>query len=217
VSGPSLAVLAMVAALAVADWVAVATSASGLERIAKPAVVVGLLVTLIIAGVDGTPARWLLLMALGASLAGDWFLLPPERFRAGLAAFLCAHLAYLALFLAGPLQPDRAAAAVVAAVVLGATAGRPILRGASRSGLRGPVAAYLGVILLMAVAATGSGSIAATFGAWLFIGSDTTLGWDRFVAAPPASPRDATTRRLAVIVPYHAAQLLLTAAVLAGA
>jgi uncharacterized membrane protein YhhN len=216
VSSLAAAALWVAVALAFVDWLAVARGASGLERIAKPAVMLGLLATVVIAGVDGRPVRWLLLAALGASLAGDWLLLPPERLTAGLAAFLCAHLAYLVLFLLGPLGADRAVVAAAAAIVLAATAGRHILRGARGEGLGGPVAAYLGVILTMASAATASGSIAATFGAWLFVGSDTALGWDRFVASPPPSPSAATLRRLAVIVPYHCAQLLLAAAVLAG-
>jgi uncharacterized membrane protein YhhN len=66
----------------------------------------------------------------------------------------------------------------------------------------------------MAIAATASGNLVAAAGAWLFVASDTLLGWDRFAAAPTSSSRDAAIRRLAVIVPYHAAQLLLAVAVL---
>ena len=78
----------------------------------------------------------------------------------------------------------------------------------------GPVVAYFGAICLMAIAATASGSSLAAAGAWLFVASDTVLGWDRFAAPPAASRAAAARRRVAVIVTYHAAQVLLTVAVL---
>ena len=69
----------------------------------------------------------------------------------------------------------------------------------------------------MATAATASGLILAALGAWFFVVSDAVLGWDRFAAPPPASPRAGRARRLAIIVFYHVAQLLLVAAVLSVA
>ena len=66
----------------------------------------------------------------------------------------------------------------------------------------------------MAIAATASGSVIAAAGAWLFVASDTLLGWDRFAAAPAASSGTEARRRIAVIVPYHAAQVVLTVAIL---
>lgn len=213
-STPVAAVILLAALTAAVDWVAVARSATRLERVAKPAMMIVLLTAVPLAGLAPWPARPLLLAALTASLAGDWFLLPPARFTAGLAAFLAAHLAYLAIFLLGDLQAGPALAGIAATAALLATGGRSIVAGARRVGLGTPVAAYMGAICLMAIAATSSGSALATGGAWLFVASDTILGWDRFAAAPATSAAAAAARRLAVIVTYHAAQVLLTVAVL---
>jgi uncharacterized membrane protein YhhN len=214
VSGPVLAALAVAVLVALFDWIAVARDDGQTERVAKPAVMAVLIAAVLVAGPGSSPVRWLLVTALAASLAGDWLLLPPVRFTAGLVAFLTAHLAYLAIFLYGDLQAGPAVLAVAAAGALLATAGRAILAGARRAGMGGPVIAYFGVICLMAIAATASGSPLAAAGAWLFVLSDTVLGWDRFAAPPPVTRDAATRRRLVVIVAYHAAQVLLTLAVL---
>lgn len=211
---PVAGTLIAAALVAAADWIAVARDDRPFERIAKPAVIVCLFLAVVLAGPGTSAVRWLLIAALGASLAGDWLLLPPGQFVAGLAAFLVAHLAYLAAFLLGDLRPEPATVAVVAVIVLLVAVGRHILDGARRAGLGGPVLAYFGVICLMAIAATASGSLLAAAGAWLFMASDTVLGWDRFAASPAGSPEAAARRRLAVIAPYHAAQVLLAIAIL---
>lgn len=209
-----LAAIAAAACFAAADWAAVARADQLFERIAKPAVIVALFAAVILAGPGISPVRWLLVVALAASLAGDWLLLPPGQFVGGLAAFLVAHLAYLGLFLlAGP-RPEPATAGALAMAVVFVTVGRRIVAGAAGADLAGPVAAYLAAIGAMAVAATATGVPLAAAGAWLFVVSDAVLGWDRFVAAAPPSRRAAAIRRLAIIVPYHLAQVLLTVAVL---
>jgi len=210
------AALAVALGAALLDWLAVARDALALERIAKPAVIVALIGVALAAGGPFDLGRWLLLAALVASLAGDALLLPPGRFVPGLVAFLVAQLAYLGRFLLRPASIAGLAVGLIAAGGLLARAGRPILGGAARAGLRLPVAIYLTAICAMAVAATATGaaatgSLATIAGAWLFVASDTALGWDRFVA-PPATPgRETTLRRLAVIVPYHLGQVLLVA------
>lgn len=208
--------LALVAAClaAVIDWLAVARDDLRTERIAKPAVIVALIAAVVLAGPGVSAVRVLLVIALAASLAGDLLLLPPGRFTAGLAAFLVAHLAYLALFLQGPLDAGAALVGLGMAAVVLLVAGRPILAGARRAGMGGPVAVYLGAICLMAIAATASISPSATVGAWLFILSDALLGWDRFAAPPGGSTAAAAGRRAAVMVTYHGAQILLAVAVL---
>ncbi len=209
------AIMLVVACLAaVVDWLAVARNDLRTERIAKPAVIVALLAAVVLAGPGSTPVRALLVVALAASLAGDLLLLPPGRFTAGLVAFLVAHLAYLALFLLGPLDAGAAAVGLGISVVVLIVAGRPILAGARSAGMGGPVAVYFGVICLMAIAATASLSPGAAVGGWLFILSDALLGWDRFAAPPAGSAASAARRRVAVMVTYHAAQILLTIAVL---
>jgi uncharacterized membrane protein YhhN len=216
VSGPVVAALVVAALVAIADWIAVARDDRRIERIAKPGALGLLIGAVLLADPGSAPARWLLVAALAASLAGDWLLLPPVstgRFTAGLAAFLTAHVAYLAIFLLGDLRAGPAAFGAAAAGVLLVTAGRAILAGARRAGLGGPVVVYFGAICAMAIAATGSGSVLATAGAWLFVASDTALGWDRFVARPAATAAHAARRRITVIITYHAAQVLLVLAI----
>jgi uncharacterized membrane protein YhhN len=224
-SGPVVAALVAATLVAIVDWVAVARDDRRTERIAKPGVIALLIAAVLVSGAAGStagstiawtaePIGWLLLAALAASLAGDWLLLPPVRFVGGLVAFLVAHLAYLALFLLGELNARFALVGVVMALALLVTLGRSILAGARRTGMGGPVIAYFGAIFLMAIAATASGSPLATAGAWLFVASDAMLGCDRFAAPPPVTQGAAAHRRIAVVVPYHVAQVLLTLAVL---
>lgn len=210
--------LAVAGAFAVVDWLAVARGDVRLERVAKPAVMAVLIVMVLLSDPNASSRSLLLAVALAASMVGDLLLLPPQRFTQGLIAFFVAHLAYLGVFVfLAPLLLERAAIAAAAGLAVLAVVGRGILTGATRAGMRRPVAAYLAAILLMAVVATATGSLVATVGAWAFVASDAILGWDRFVAAAPGSVREARSRRLAVIVTYHVGQLLLTAAVLATA
>jgi uncharacterized membrane protein YhhN len=210
----SAATLVAAGLLAVVDWVAVARAAAGLERLAKPAVVAALVATVLLNGPGAEPRTWLLVGALLASLAGDVLLLPPGRFTAGLAAFLVAHLAYLGIFLFDVGWLPGAAFGAAGTLVLLATAGRMILAGAAASGAAIPVAAYLVAISAMAIAASASGSAIAALGAWLFVASDTLLGWDRFAGPAPATPAAAARRRVAIMVSYHTAQIALTVAIL---
>ncbi|MEO7664707.1 MAG: lysoplasmalogenase family protein [Candidatus Limnocylindrales bacterium] len=208
---PVVVALAVAGLAAAVDWIAVARGDGVLERIAKPAVMVGLLAAVLLAGPGTAPVRWLLVLALAASLAGDWLLIPPGRFVAGLVAFLVAHVAYLAIFLLGRLEVGGALAGLMLAGVLLLTAGRTILAGARRARLAAPVAAYFAAICAMAIAATASGSVPAVAGAWLFVASDTLLGWVRFV---DRRADESPAPRVAVIVPYHLRQGLLAIAIL---
>lgn len=134
------------------------------------------------------PYRALVVLGLACSLAGDVLLmLPRDRFAAGLAAFLLAHLAYIAAFSLGNppgvrqvagLLPFAAAAGAVAWYVWPAL-GR----------LRLPVLAYTLVIAVMAWRAatrggapgvTPSGFFFAFGGACLFVASDAILAVRRF-------------------------------------
>jgi len=211
-----LAGLAIAGVLAVVDWFAVYRGDARLERRAKPAVLAVLIAAVLISDPDASLRSLLLATALAASLTGDWLLLPPVRFTLGLLAFLLAHLAFLGAFLLGPLHAELGVIGAIGSVAVLVLAGRAILAGATRAGVRRPVGGYLAAICLMAIGATASGSPAAIAGAWLFVTSDAILGWDRFVATAPQTPRASVARRVAVMVPYHAAQLLLTAALLAA-
>lgn len=165
------------------------------------------------------PARpdyqWAIAAGLVLSTAGDVFLmLPRDRFVAGLASFLLAHLCYLRAFSievpfgAGLLLwlPFIAAGGMVVALVW------PGLKPA----LRGPVVVYVIVIAAMAGQATGrwyaSGSavaLAAAVGAGLFVVSDAVLAIDRFRWPFRAA-------RAVTLATYWAAQLLIAISVSAG-
>lgn len=184
---------------AIVDWVAVAQERRLLEYLAKPAT----LGFLLLYAMTGPDASWYLIAALTLSLLGDVYLmLPDELFPAGLAAFLLAHLAYVADFDATPL-----ARGIWFVIVAGASVplALRIMRGISQPPLRVAVGVYMAVISLMAASAIASGAMIATAGALLFFSSDAMLAVSRFVA-PFASAR------LAVTVTYHVGQLLLVMA-----
>ncbi len=202
--------LVCIAALAaVVDWVAVFADALRVERVTKALVLVALLVASLVLVPVGSGIQPWLSIALAASLAGDVLLLPPGRFVPGLVAFLAAQLAYLVAFVQLPGGPIGLIVGIALAFGLVLTVGRGIVEGARKARLEPAVGVYLAAICGMAISATRTGIPLAALGAWLFVASDATLGWDRFAAAPASSPRDARARRLAVIVTYHLGQILL--------
>jgi len=213
-------VLALAGTIAVVDWWAAETGRRTVEAVAKPAVIVLLAGVAVTLTTSSDLGRWLVLAALACSLVGDVALLRPDRaarFAAGLAAFLAAHIAYIAAMLLGlgAAAADTAvgiaagpALAIAAAVIVGAgfgLVGQRILRAVQASGhaeLVLPVAAYVGAISLMVVAAWSTGRPTALAGALAFYASDSLLGWDRFVG-PVAH------RSLLVMATYHVGQALL--------
>lgn len=160
------------------------------------------------APLHSTQYRWAIAAGLLFSTAGDIFLmLPRDRFVAGLASFLIAHLCYLvafttdAAFGAGSVfwLPFFAAGGLVVMLVW------PGLRPA----LRGPVVAYVLVIAAMAGQAAGRWSVIgneaallAAFGAGLFVVSDAVLALDRFRWQFRAA-------RALTLATYWSAQLLI--------
>ena len=213
------ACLAVAAVAAPVDWWAVwagTSRARAAERVAKPATLVALLGVALAVPPSVPGVRPWLVVALAASLVGDVLLLPPGRLVPGLVAFLLGHLAYVAAFAQLPGSPAWLLAGAGVAAVFVASVGRTLVRAAARQGMGGPVAAYLGVIAVMAAMATRSGLPAAAIGGWLFVASDAMLGWGEFVVAPSAAGRSrgGARLRLGVIATYHAAQALLVLALL---
>jgi len=152
--------------------------------------------------------RCALLAGLALSIAGDVLLmLPRERFVAGLASFLGAHLCYLYAFSLGASFGAFATAlpiSVAAGVVLAL-----IWRGVARA-LRVPVIAYVVVIALMAGQAAArwellrdAAALSAALGAALFMASDALLAIDRFRTR-------FVLARAFTLATYWAAQLLIT-------
>jgi uncharacterized membrane protein YhhN len=181
-----------------------------LLRSAVKTLAVALLAAL--AAIQGGPL--LLIAALALSALGDAFLSRDgeKAFLGGLASFLAAHLAYIALFsLVGaglePLsQPWRAALAVVMA----AFAATMLFMLWRRVGpdLRLPVAAYAAAILGMGVSALTLDNVWVIMGAVLFMASDGLLAAEKFLVAAISPHRE--WMRYAVWALYYAAQLMIT-------
>ena len=185
--------------LAAGDWVAVARGARGWEAALKSLVPPPLI------GVALATHDWWFAAALALCLAGDVLLLPQvDRFRAGLAAFLLGHLAFIAAFLTQPLRAGRIVLALPVLVLVALVA--PRLVPAVPRSLRAPVIAYMTVIVAMFASSVLVSPLAA-IGAGCFVASDTLLAWNRFVRPLPSG-------RVGVMVTYHLALVLLTLALL---
>jgi uncharacterized membrane protein YhhN len=203
--------LVLAAICAVIHWWSVATKRRSLLLVTKPLTMV-LLIGLA-ASIDSTAgaSRAWFIAALILSLAGDVFLmLEPDRFVAGLASFLGAHLAYIVGLILAGFAPIAALVALAVAIGLFPVIGRPILTGARATDerLAIPVAAYIAVISAMVVAAAATTTLLAVAGAVSFFGSDAVLGWNRFVATIPRG-------RLITMITYHTGQTLLVLSLIA--
>lgn len=205
----ALAVVAFVAAgvLASGDWYSrwrgdASATAARLEYVCKPGTLLALVAAAALLDPRHGAVRAWFVAALVLSLVGDVLLmLPREQFVGGLAAFLLAHVCYVAGFVARGLRgPAVALALVGTAVVLAPVASR-VLRGvrSREPALRAPVVAYLVVIGTMLAVAVASGNPVAAVGAALFVASDSMIAWSRFVADFEAAP-------VAIMVTYHLAQ-----------
>lgn len=216
-----LGLLGLAAALAVADWLALAHSCRALDQVLKPATM-GTILAAAWLGTSGPHASWtaaFFLPAFALSLLGDVFLLLGERgFLAGLVAFLLAHVAYILGL--NEVSPPGASWALVLPVAgtwgmlwRGLVSG---LRGQGRHTLIKPVLVYS-----LALAGFLFSAWAALFrpewpvaqktlivcGGTLFFASDALLGWSRFVRPWPGA-------KLHVRVVYHLAQLSLAGSLL---
>lgn len=207
-------------ALAAADWAAVARCWWRADYILKPAVMLVLIAGLWLATRFAGAAAWFA-AGLVFSLLGDIFLQLPERFfMGGLAAFLIAHLAYIAGFNPAGL-PVRWESLLVTLAVLAAAAwlyrrlARALARRKSGPVLRGGVLVYslaLTAMLLSALLTLFRAdwntlpALLAAAGGLLFFASDCMLALNRF---------DAPIRncKLLVRTTYHLGQLGLVAAV----
>ena len=203
--------LAATALAAITNWFTRWRDNEDLETWVKPLTTM-LVIGLAIANDAEIKYSGIAVVALVLCLEGDIALLPAiDKFIVGLASFLLGHLAFIVLFVRyGMPHRGLGAIAVGGAVVLTATAGRAIVRGAARkdAALRIPVVAYLLVICTMTVCgwATGRGWVIA--GTTLFVISDTLLGWGRFANDRVANDRvvnDTRWHSTAVMVTYHGA------------
>jgi uncharacterized membrane protein YhhN len=179
-----------------------------LVYVAKPLATLAILALAALAAPEADPrvARWILI-GLALSLAGDVLLmLPSDRFAAGLASFLLAHLCYIAAFTAqaGFQLALWALLPLLVAVWLVYRRLSPGL-----GSLRIPVMVYIGVIVLMVWQALGRCAVVpgigpplAAAGALLFATSDSALALARFRGPFPSS-------HAVVYLTYFAAQWLI--------
>jgi uncharacterized membrane protein YhhN len=164
-------------------------------------------------GADPQVARWII-AGLVFSLVGDVLLmLPSDRFIAGLASFLVAHVCYIAAFTseAGFQLAPLLLAPLLVAVWLVYRRLAPGL-----GSLRIPVIVYTLVIVVMAWQALarcgvvpGAGPPLAAAGALLFASSDSALALARFQGPFPGS-------QAVVYATYFAAQWLIAVSLYAA-
>lgn len=200
------------AVAALLDWYAVAREDRSLERVAKPATLVALIVAALVLGAPDAAGGVWLLIALAFGLVGDVCLLGKSdaRFQAGLAAFLVGHLAYVACFaevgLPRPTWSWLGLVALAAAFVVT----RQVVPATYRHGgptLAVPVVIYTLLIASMLVTAWWTGIPLVAAGATVFVCSDSVLSVHRFVRPLPRAD-------LVVMITYHLGQGLIVAGVL---
>lgn len=202
----TVALLVLTLIVAAVDWWAVTVGNRTAEYVAKPLTMVVLIGLALALHPTSDAQRWWFVAALVLSLAGDVFLmLPSDRFVAGLASFLLAHVAYVVGFLI--VSPGSPAPIVTTALVLVVSA---VLWNRLRNGMRSsgqsaflvPVTAYVVVIAAMVASALASGNAVAMIGAVLFMISDSIIGETRFVGSR-------RHERIAIMSTYHLGQILL--------
>lgn len=158
--------------------------------------------------------RNLVIAGLVFSLAGDVFLmLSSDRFMAGLASFLAAHLIFIAAFLCTAKQ--EISAVYLLPFLIGGGALFLLLQ-SHLGNLKAPVAVYICVISCMAWAALNRwlateqpAAVLAFSGALFFLLSDSLLAWDRFKTKFHKA-------RFYVLTTYFMAQWLIAFSITAG-
>ena len=198
--------------IATIDWLAVAKDWQRVEYLAKPAVIVALLVWL---GANDGFSGWMIWFGIGLlfSLIGDiCLMLPGGFFRAGLYSFMLTNIAYIIGF--NPTLPPVNIASLALAALVGITTAQiynKVNAGVSRKGqenLRIAVLLYTVVLCLMLLSALQTlvrpswdalSAISVSIGALLFFISDSLISWNKFVNVIPNG-------RFYIIITYHLSQ-----------
>ncbi|MDU9401982.1 lysoplasmalogenase [Pseudomonas sp. zfem004] len=198
---PSHLILIAVAAAALYLY-ALASDNALLGLLAKPIPVLALIAWL--STTPATPYRRWIMIGLAFSVLGDILLaIPRDLFVFGLAAFLCAHLAYLRGYCSltlRPAYPSLALALLVGGSLFGLLASHGL------GPLLIPVALYALAIGCMLWRALACGGLAA-LGACAFVFSDSLIGIDRFVSPFAAA-------QYLIILLYWLGQWLIAASVI---
>ena len=190
-----------------------------IELIAKPAVILSLLIWLFVeTGFQGD-TFWFGIGLL-FSLVGDVLLLFDRMFLPGLVAFYLTHIFYLLGFKEQLLHPTAWSFILLFLILLNGVRLLRRIAGAMRAGgenqLVNPVVFYGLLISFMLYAAmstifdpawTTGAAFFVSVGAFLFWISDLLLAWNRFV-----TPR--TSGQVPIIVAYELGQIFLIAGVI---
>ncbi|PZS16730.1 MAG: hypothetical protein DLM57_09770 [Pseudonocardiales bacterium] len=210
----TVALLVLAGVVAVTDWFAVSRR-HRVESLAKPLTLVLLIAAACFADL-GVTKPWVI-AALMFGLLGDVALLFTDEslrregagsqgpFLLGLISFLLGHLAYVIAFTRHGLHPVQLLAGGLVVAGAAALAVPRVLHGARHDGgsrLAVLVGAYAAVLGVMTVLGFGTAAVPTAIGALLFLTSDLTLAWGRYVQALLRGP-------VIVAVTYHAAQALI--------
>lgn len=197
-AGTTLVAVAVIAMLT--DWWAVSSRRLGVERLAKPAVMLALIGAALTIDMEPTSLRPWIVAALALGLVGDLMLLPDvDRFLTGLSAFLLGHLAYVVAFALIWDPSWLVAVGIIALVLMLTTFGIPILHSVRSSAMFVPVLAYIAVSAAVVLVAAETGRWLMLAGAMTFAASDSILGHGRFVDT-------AADHRTLVHMTYHVGQ-----------
>ena len=201
----TVVLLIIAAVFAVGNWVSRLIDSRVLEYFTKPTVTVLLAGAALTIDPRSASARPWFVAGLLLSLAGDVFLMLPEReifFVFGLGSFLLAHVAYIVGFGVADLGFAGAVATAVVVAAVMAPLASTILRSvrARAPALRIPVTLYICVIGVMIVFAGGSGIAIAILGAATFAFSDSLIAWTKFV-------QPLKWASVAIMVTYHLGQV----------
>ena len=200
-------VLAAITACAVAVLVWAEWRTSPVRFVAKPIASIGFIAAALDRGAfDSTYGR-ILFIGLILAAFGDVFLLGSTRpaFLAGLVSFLLGHVVYVIAFMTLGIDPLWTLIAVLAVGLLAATVVRWLHPNLSPD-MVGPVLAYVAVISLMVIAASGVFAEGAT--GWILVGaigfflSDLAVARNQFVV-------ESITNRVWGLPLYYASQLIL--------
>lgn len=197
----TVALLVFAGVVALGDWVGVATGRDRWVYVFKPAVM--LVVVAATLSIPDLPAalRWLMVAGQLAGLAGDVALML-GKFLPGAAAFGVGHILYIIAWLPYARPGGWLLAGIVVGLLLMTLVGRRVtVAAAERSTtLAQAVSIYQVLLSLMLVVAFATAQPVLAAAAALFAGSDSLLGWTRFVHENPRL-------RVVVHITYHLAQI----------
>jgi uncharacterized membrane protein YhhN len=172
----------------------------------KPATTI--LILLVALSAPASKYKIMIVIGMLFSLMGDIFLmLPSDQFLVGLVCFLITHICYIVAFLfdsriGRPIWPYGLLAAIAIGIF-------ELLSKGIGSELKLPVAIYAAALSMMTAQASvrylqqkNKASLLAAMGAVLFMISDTTLAYDRFVSAVAGG-------HAIILCSYYAAQYLI--------